>query len=238
MIYRKQIVSILLILGVFVIAFPTFGALNLEGQSGIFLNSLAYPVANGNIEVSAHNVNLSGLGTVTSLSAAYGLGNGIDVGYTHYTSSVSGVSDQNNLLAKWQFEKETDSLPAFSVWVLDRDLSGGSNSFDFGANATKLLHLGNYPTVVDLGVRSTTALDLGLFGFNNDREVKFEGSFAVFVTKQFAIGAEFKQQIDADTWKDIAFRYIASDNLNIDAGIADLGPGLRRQIALGATWKN
>jgi hypothetical protein len=58
----------------------------------------------------------------------------------------------------------------------------------------------------------------------------------VFVTPKLAIGTEFKQQINANTWKDLAVRYVVSKNLNIDAGIADLAPGLRNQYALGLTW--
>ncbi len=89
---------------------------------------------------------------------------------------------------------------------------------------------------MDLGLRSTKALGLGLFGIGNSRETKLEGSAALFVTPKFAVGTEFKQQIDASTWTDIALRYIASNTLNIDAGIADFGPSINRQFALAATY--
>lgn len=229
-------VTSVLALGALFIAGGARAALNLEGQSGVFLNSLAYPLQSGKIEVSTHNVNLDRLGGVSTFNVSTGLNHGIELGVTKVTSSVSGVKDQNVLLAKWQFSKETQSSPAVSLWAINRDLSGGSGSLDYGISTTKLVHVGKYPTVVDLGVRSTKALGLGLFGFSGDRKLKFEGSAAVFVTKKFAVGTEFKQQIGADTWKDIAFRYVASDHLNIDAGIADLGPGLGNQIALAATW--
>jgi hypothetical protein len=213
----------------------SWAALSLEGQSGIFLNGLAYTVNPGKTEVSAHDVNLSGLGSVQTYSITTGLTHGIELGYTRIGSEVSGVASQDVINAKWNFAKESKTAPAISVWTISRSLTGGSNSIDFGVSASKIIPLGKTPLVVDLGARSTRAKGLGLFGYSNDREVKLEGSAAIFLTKKFAVGTEFKEQIGGDTWKDIAFRYVASDKLNIDAGIADLGPGLRNQIALAAT---
>lgn len=234
---RIYAISALTALGVMFTACATQAALSLEGQNGIFLNSLAYPIGQNQVELSSHYVNLSGLGTVGTHSVATGVGKNVELGYTRIGSSVSGVKSQDLLNAKWQFNKESSSAPAVAAWVQSRSVSGNGTSPDYGISATKLVKLGTHPTVLDLGVRSTKALGLGLFGFNNERKLKLEGSAAVFVTKKFAVGAEFKQQINGDAWKDIAFRYVASDSLNIDAGIADLGPGLRRQIALAATWK-
>lgn len=210
-------------------------ALSLEGQSGIFLNGLAYTVPQGKTEVSAHEVNLSGLGSVETYSITTGLAHGVELGYTRIGSHVSGVATQDVIHAKWNFAKETKTTPAVAAWVISRSLTGGDSSIDYGVSATKILPVGKTPIVVDLGARSTKAKGLGLFGFNDDRKLKLEGSAAIFLTKKFAVGTEFKQQIGGDAWTDIAFRYIASDKLNIDAGIADLGPGLRRQIALAAT---
>lgn len=233
---KSKYIKIILAVGFALAARSSQAALNLEGQSGIFLNSLAYPLAPGAIEVSAHNVNLDDLGGVTTYNAATGLKNNLELGYTRVTSSVNGVKDQNLLNLKWQFNKETKDAPAIAIYTQYRDLASGDNSFDYGISVTKLFNLGKFPTVVDFGARSTKALGLGLFGFGSDRQIKLEGSVAVFVAKNFAIGTEFKQQVNAQTWKDIAFRYVVNKNLNIDAGIADLGPGLRNQIALAATW--
>ena len=215
-----------------------YAALQLEGQSGIFLNSLAYTIPDGSWEISNHNVNLDNLGSVATYNVSTGLGNNIEVGYTRITSSVTGVNDQNLLLAKWQFAPETKSTPGTALWAIHRDVSGAKSSTDIGLSATKVLTVANHPLVIDLGVRSTKAIGLGLFGFQKDRELKFEGSAALFVTKKFAVGTEFKQQVGGiDTWKDIAFRFVPSDSLNIDFGIANLGPSLDNQVALAATWK-
>ncbi len=211
-------------------------ALNLEGQSGVFLNPLAYTLQQGKTEISSHHVSLDTLGSVSTFNLTSGLRRNVEIGVTQVSSSVDGVRDQSILLAKWQFAPETETSPAVAAWVINRNLSGGGNSTDFGLSATKALTAGKFPVVVDLGVRSTKALGLGLFGFAGDGKLKWEGSAAVFLSRKIVAGTEFKQQIGADTWTDIAFRYIASDSLNIDAGIADLGPGLGNQVALAATW--
>jgi hypothetical protein len=197
---------------------------------------VAYPLSANKIEVSSHNVDLDELGSVSTFNFATGLGKGIELGFTRITSSVTGVNDQNLLLGKWQFAAEKKSTPAASLWAISRSVLGGSGSTDYGLSLTKLVGSGKHPVLLDVGVRSTKALGLGLFGFGNDRKLKLEGSVAVFVTKRFVVGSEFKQQIGADTWKDIAFRYVVSDRLNIDAGIAALGPDLDNQLALAATW--
>lgn len=213
----------------------SWAALSLEGQSGIFLNGLAYTVAPSKTEISSHDVNLSGLGSVATYNITTGLSHGVELGYTRVGSSVSGVTSQDVIHAKWQFQKESKAVPAVAAWVISRSLSGGSNSLDYGVSASKIIPVGKTPVVLDLGARSTKAKGLGLFGFADDRKTELEGSAAVFVTKKFAVGTEFKQQIGADAWTDIAFRYVASDRLNLDLGIADLGPGLRKQVALAAT---
>lgn len=218
-------------------ALASHAALNLEGQSGVFLNTLAYAAPPSTTEFSNHQVNLDSLGAVSTYNLSTGLRGNIELGFTKVASSVPGVSDQNVLLAKWQFGQETPTSPALAFWAIQRDLTDGASSTDYGLSATKILKPGGKPLVLDLGLRSTKALGLGLFGFSGDRKVKWEGSAALFVAPKFAIATEFKQQISADTWTDVAFRYVASDQLNLDAGIADLGPGLGNQIAIAVTWK-
>lgn len=210
-------------------------ALQLEGQSGVFLNSLAYTTNKSKFETSSHWVDLGDAGTVSTYNITTGLKRNVELGFTRLQSGVDGVKDQNLLLAKWQFQQEDKKRPAVALWAINRGVSGSNSSLDLGVSATKILPVAKRPLVIDFGVRSTKAKGLGLFGFNNDREFRWEGSFALFATKRFAIGTEFKQQIGAKAWRDIAFRYVASDKINIDAGIANLGPGLDNQIALAIT---
>ncbi len=233
--YKKLSTLLLSVIGITAMTLPASAALTLEGQSGVFLNPLAYPIVNGKVEVSSHYVGLNSLGNVTSFNAAGGIGKNLEVGLTRISSSVSGVSDQTNLLAKWQFLPETQSAPAIAVWAIDRNLSVGGSDLDYGLSASKVVKVGTVPVLLDLGARSTKSLGLGLFGVGSDRQLKFEGLAAVFVTPKLIVGTEFKDQIGGSTWQDIAVRYVASDTLNIDAGLADLGPGLGSQLALGVT---
>lgn len=221
---------------VVVLAGCAMAALHLEGQSGVFLNALAYPLGASKFEVSSHTVDLDSLGSVTTYNLASGFKGNLEFGYTGIASSVNGVKDQSLFLGKWQFAKETNGTPAVAVWVIQRNLADGPSSADFGLSATKIVKAGKLPLVLDLGVRSTRAIGLGLFGFQSDRETKFEGSTALFVTPKLAVGTEFKQQIGGRAWRDIALRWVPSSNLNIDFGIANLNSALDNQVALAATW--
>jgi hypothetical protein len=211
-------------------------ALNLEGQSGVFLNAFAYNVAEGKTEASSHYVNLNDLGNATTYSITRGFRSDLELGYTRIASSVSGIKDQNDFLAKWLAVKETPKSPAVALWVIHKDLVGGPSATDFGVSATKVLTVAKKPLLVDLGARSTKALGLGLFGVGDSRETKFEGSIAYQIVPKLWVGTEFKQQIGADAWKDIAARYAVSDKLNLDAGVANLNSALDNQLALGATY--
>lgn len=226
----------LAMLAAFVLANSATAALNLEGQSGIFLNTLAYPVGASKVEASSHTVDLGNLGSVTSYNLATGFKGSLEFGYTAIASSVTGVKDQNLFLGKWQFAKETKDLPAVALWAIYRSLTDGPSSTDYGLSATKIVKTAKRPLVLDVGVRSTRAIGLGLFGFQNDRETKLEGSAALFITPKLALGTEFKQQIGGRAWHDIALRYVPSSSFNIDFGIANLNSALDNQVALAATW--
>lgn len=236
---KKHFSKILVISTILIGAFSGYAhaAQNWDGQTGIFLNPLAYTAAPGSFETSSHYADLGTLGSVSTYSVTSGLKGNIELGYTRYQSNVDGVKNQNNISAKWQFAKETANSPALAVWAIHRDLSGDKNSFDYGLSATKIVTIANKPLVVDAGIRSTEAVGLGLFGIGDDRKIKTEASVAYFVTPKFAVGGEFKQQIGGRAWNDLAFRYVANDRLNIDAGLANFGPTLNNQIALAATYK-
>jgi hypothetical protein len=236
MVSRYISISILSILLAIVLAIPGFAALSWDGQSGIFLNSLAYTLKESAVEISAHSADLDSLGSVETYNLAVGLKGNVELGYTRYSSRVTGVKDQNLLLAKWQFHSETSNEPAIAIWAINRDLAGGPNDFEWGLSATKIVTVAKHPLVLDLGGRSTKSLGLGLFGVGNKREIRFEGSAALFVTPKFAVGTEFKQQIDSRQWSDIAFRYVPTPNLNIDLGIANFNNALSNQLALAFTY--
>lgn len=211
-------------------------ALNWEGQTGVFLNPLAYTAAEGTHEVSGHFISVDSAGSVKSLSYTAGLKGNVELGYTRVFTDVAGVNDQNIVHAKWQFLPERDETPAVAVWALYRDAESGGSGTDFGVAATKIVMAGDKPLVLDLGVRYTDASGHGLFGFTGDEKLKLEGSIAYFVLPNLAVGAEFRQQPGTRTWKDLAVRYVVNEHLNIDVGLADLGPTIDNQLALGFTY--
>jgi len=210
-------------------------ALDFEGQSGVFLNALAYPLGANKVEVGGHYLSLNSLGQVDTFNLGVGLKKNLELGYTELTTTVDGLKNQNILSAKWQAVAEKKDIPAVAVWAQARHQESGSGSTDLGVSVTKVIS-GDHPIILDLGARRTKALGIGLFGFNHDYKTKLEGVAAVFVTKKLIVGTEFKQQINSKTWTDIAARYVVNNHFNLDAGIADLGPGLGNQIALAATW--
>lgn len=210
-------------------------ALHLEGQSGVFLNTLAYPLGRSKFEVSSHHVDLDKAGTVTTYNIAAGLKDNVEIGYTRVSSAVTGVSDQNLVLAKWQFAAEKKKFPALSIWGIYRDLDKGDNSVDLGVTATKVIG-GKHPIILDLGVRNSKAKAFGLFGYADDRQWLWEGAAGVFATSKLIVATEFKQQVQSRPWRDIAVRYLASKDVNLDAGLANLGPGLDSQWAFAATY--
>lgn len=227
--------TVIVLLALMAISGASYAALSLEGQSGIFLNPLAYTNPQGTLELASHYVNLDDLGSVSTYNFSATPRKNLEVGFTRVESNVNGVDDQNLFAVKWQALAETKTVPAAAIWAIQRSLIGDDDSLDIGLSFSKILTLVNRPLVADLGVRSTKAKGVGLFGYDDDREIKFEGSFAYFVTKKFAVGTEFKQQIGAEPWRDIAFRYVVSNGLNVDLGFADLGSDIDNQVALAVT---
>ena len=212
------------------------GALNWEGSSGVFMNPIAYPIAQKKVETAVHYIDLDNLGSIETFSVTGGIAPNVDLGFTRLTTDANGVRDQNILHAKWQFVKETPQAPAVAAWVLYRDTVGGKSSADIGLTATKVIPIGKNPLILEGGVRSTKAIGNGLFGFSSNRKLQLDAAIAYFVTKNVIIGTEYREQPDSRNWTDVAVRYQATKDLNIDLGIANFAPGINNQVALGVTY--
>src|ERR1035437_10983996 len=72
-----------------------FAALDWDGQTGVFLNGLAYTAKPGSFEVAAHEVDLGGLGSASTYNLVAGFNGNVEVGFTKYASSVTGIQDQS-----------------------------------------------------------------------------------------------------------------------------------------------
>ena len=92
-------------------------------------------------------------------------------------------------------------------------------------------------------VRSTEANQLGLLGFGGDRggrELVFEGSAAVLLDRNVALGIEYRQKPDnlsfaaEDDWADLFIGWFPDRRYALVAAYADLGDigGLRGQSGL------
>ncbi len=114
----------------------------------------------------------------------------------------------------------------------------GAKSYDDGTDlylAMTKVHLGalaGYNLIWNLTARATKANQLGLLGYgginNNSYEVMLEGSLGVLVSRQLAIGIEYRQKPDnlaikEDDWKDLFVTYLPNKHVNFTAAWAQLG---------------
>lgn len=121
-----------------------------------------------------------------------------------------------------------DALP---LAVGARDGSGT----DVYLSATKLWldAAGGYPLLLNATLRSTRANQIGLLGFGGDRKdgrsLVFEGSAAVLLTPELALGVEYRDKPDnlgfarEDSWRDAFVAWFPNKRVAVVAAWADLG---------------
>ena len=102
---------------------------------------------------------------------------------------------------------------------------------DYYISATKLFLAQS--TLVNATVRATKANQIGILGFGGDRndsyEAQFEGSIAYLLSRNLAIGAEYRTKPNnlgiakEDDWKDIFIAWAPTKNISLTAAYVDLG---------------
>lgn len=102
---------------------------------------------------------------------------------------------------------------------------------DYYLSATKLFL--PYSTLVNTTVRATKANQIGLLGFggdkNNSYQAEFEGSVAYLLSKNLAVGVEYRTKPNnlgfakEDDWKDIFIAWAPTKNVSLTAAYVDLG---------------
>jgi hypothetical protein len=135
---------------------------------------------------------------------------------------------------------------------IDHDLGGaltsagitGNDGADFTLYASKLFTQLPRPVLVELGGRSTKGVWNGLAGFTDNYSFLFEGNVVVFVTKQFALAAEYRQQPNdyepisvagktlvgtSGDWWTIDAAYVVNKHLTLAAGYGHFGGVLNHQ---------
>lgn len=135
--------------------------------------------------------------------------------------------------------------PQISVGLQHKQLQDEAIAQAVGANktgsgtdiyiaATKV-HLGaiaGYNAIWNLTARATKANEMGLLGYgginNDDYELMIEASAGILLSRNIAIGVEYRQKPDnlglgESDWTDLFISYIPSKDFNLTLAWADLG---------------
>ena len=178
----------------------------------------------------------------------------------------------HNFNARFQILKEGDFkkswMPALTLGlhyknnndskVIDRRLLGGLDTIgikddegvDVTLYASKMVTSLPRPLMINAGVRSTEAAQIGLLGFTDNRKTVFEGNFGVLVLDNLVIGGEYRQKPDEydkipgliaeeDDWWDGFITYIANDHLTMSVAYLHFGDLLNHEAnsAWGVKFK-
>ena len=133
--------------------------------------------------------------------------------------------------------------PQLSAGILHKSLDDGSIAQLVGAKSTSgtdfylaasKLHLGaiaGYNWFWNLTARYSEANELGLLGYGGESDstrVLFEGSTALFLSRELAVGVEYRQKannlnLGEQDWKDVFVAWIPNKYVSITAAYLDLG---------------
>ena len=123
---------------------------------------------------------------------------------------------------------------------------------DFTLYASKLITFLPRPVLVNLGVRSTKAAHLGLFGFTGKRKWLFEGNIVLLITDRILLAAEYRQKPSEykeipglvkreDDWWTICPAFVVNEHLTISGGYGHFGDVLNHKAngswGIKAKWE-
>jgi hypothetical protein len=125
-----------------------------------------------------------------------------------------------------------------------------NDGVDFTLYASKLFTQLPRPVLVEAGGRATEGVWNGLLGFTDKYNFLFEGNVVVFVTGNFALAAEYKQEAtdyktvpgligEAGDWWTIDAAYVVNKHLTFAVGYGHFGTVLNNEAnaVLGITTK-
>lgn len=142
--------------------------------------------------------------------------------------------------------------------VIDRRLFGGLDTIgikdddgvDVTLYASKMITSLPRPLMINAGLRSTEAAQIGLLGFTENRKTVFEGNFGVLALDNLVIGGEYRQKpneydnipgliAEEDDWWDGYITYIANDHLTMSIAYLHFGDLLNHEAnsAWGVKFK-
>ena len=180
-------------------------------------------------------------------------------------TGINTINDSvymHNFNARLQLLKEGDFkkswMPALTLGlhykknedtdIIDSRLGGAFTSIGIEDNdgvdvtlfASKMIKSLPRPLMLNAGVRSTKAAQMGLLGFTGERETVFEGNFGVLALDNLVIGGEYRQKPDEydeitgliaeeDDWWDGYITYIANDHLTMSVAYIHFGDLLNHE---------
>ncbi|SNY60115.1 Protein of unknown function [Arsukibacterium tuosuense] len=180
--------------------------------------------------------------------------------------SIGGSLSQDIFSVKYHLAGELlyTAMPQISVGVQHKRNADfalpqavgakSANGTDFYLAASKVLfnQVAGRNLLLNGTVRATKANQTGLLGFgsssDNNYQLLFEGSAAVLLNYNLALGIEFKQKPDnlafaaEQHWRDVFVAWFINKNVSLTGAYVDLGniAGQRSQtgyyLALEATW--
>ncbi|WP_404341214.1 DUF3034 family protein [Pseudoalteromonas mariniglutinosa] len=133
--------------------------------------------------------------------------------------------------------------PQLSLGIQHKSLDDGAVAKLVGAEdtqgtdiylATSKLHLGaiaGYNWFWNVTARYSEANQLGLLGYggaNSGHKVMFEGSTAIFLSREFAVGIEYRQKsnnlgLGEQDWRDVFVAWLPNKHVSVTAAWLDLG---------------
>jgi hypothetical protein len=205
---------------------------NLEGVGGVAFNPLAYPANPqsswkdlpelgkwiGKPQVGAWYVNL-GESHIdwTSLGFAETFFGRLEISYGHEVVSLKGYGSikKENVGAKLLLIEENawdqPWLPAIAAGVVAKHTDNNpyasaagvnSSGYDVYVVATKLITQTPIPVLLSGGVVSTDSRTTGVLGYADQRDITGFGNVDLVLSKDVAVGVEYKQGAQYDNWKD------------------------------------
>lgn len=153
----------------------------------------------------------------TSLGIAETFLGRLEISYGHEVIDPDTLKkiSKENIGAKFLLVEENSWdqawLPAVSIGVISKytddnpyESSSGvdKSGYDIYAVATKLITQTPVPTLISGGLLSTDSRTTGVFGYDEDRDLTGFGNVDFVLSKNIAVGVEYKQGAEYDDWKD------------------------------------
>jgi len=229
---------------------PVLAQATWNGPTGAVLNPLPLTLEKGDFNTAAHYLNLNPANGMGTYSAAYGLMDNLEIGYTfadlaigsHHgdpayevgTAQLDDTGDvQTNIIhAKYRFLEE-GKWPAIAIGGVWYD-SDDESTVDIYLTAMKTFEA-HVPITAAVTLRSTEGSLTELLGVPGDRSFQWGGYLGVQVDPKLALGAEYYGQPRACAALDLFARWSIADDLTLDVALARLNRTYDNQLMAGIT---